>query len=111
MAMTTKASEVPKIDTMIADTILEQMGGENRLICCIGAKIVKSELSVMMHFMEGRDGINACQVRYDEGQDLYTMTFYNLRGTKLGVIKEYDQVFCDQLVELFEESTGLMLHF
>jgi len=110
-AMTANASEEKNFDTTIADTILEQMGGENRLVGFIGAKIMKSKISVMMSFMEGRDGINACQVKYDEGQDLYTMTFYKLWGTKLGIIKEYDQVFCDQLVELFEETTGLMLHF
>ncbi len=109
--MTTNTSEAMKVDTTIADTILVQMGGKSRLVSFIGAKIMKSELSVMMSFMEGRDGINACQVKYDEGQDLYSMTFYKLWGTKLGIINEYDQVFCDQLVELFEDTTGLVLHF
>lgn len=61
-----------------------------------------------------------CKIQYDSGFDLYNLSFFKTRKIRdklipqfyteeTVVVKEYKEIMCDQLKELFEEFTGLCL--
>lgn len=102
----------------IAQTILSQMGGINRLSITVGADkfghgTMKydgfSQPYVQFKFKMNRK-MNWCRVIYEEGKDTYVMQFLQQRGIDpLKIVKEYKDVYCDDLIPLFEETTGLIL--
>lgn len=57
-----------------------------------------------------RDSINVVRITLTPS-DEYDMEFLRLRGTTMKEVRSYRGVYCDQLVELFEEATGLYLSF
>lgn len=47
---------------------------------------------------------------YNRASDLYTMRFHRFSmKTGLKTIRQYDDVYCDMLIDLFEDETGLYL--
>ena len=62
---------------------------------------------------KSKDGSNYCKIAYNYGSDLYNMTFKKIGRAPNFVITEtatYKDVFFDQLLELFESTTGLATH-
>ena len=55
---------------------------------------------------------NALRITLDPS-DTYTMKFFKINPRKLTVdtVREIEDVYCDQLTEIFERETGLYLHF
>ena len=45
-------------------------------------------------------------ITLDEGQDLYDIEFYKMRGVKRTVAAKVEGVFADQLVELIDSQVG-----
>jgi hypothetical protein len=109
----------------ISDTILQQLGGTGSLKAFTNAK----------NFTYSKDGTtsfqfslckksNAVKIRLN-GNDLYDVEFVKagskserIEGTNLKfrtstrkTVSEYEDICCDQLVNLFERETGLYLHF
>lgn len=103
----------------IASTILQQMGGSRKLQAMIGSNQFTCgekeydgfvQPYVMFNFKMNRK-MNWCKVIYEEGKDLYVMQFINQRGMKSpSVVKEYTNVFAEDLIPNFEETTGLYLY-
>jgi len=93
----------------IAKEILAQLGG-NRFIVMTGAKHLTSTLKGL-HFKIGRNdqGINWVRIVLDDS-DTYTMEFLKIRVEKNTVVKEYSNVYCDQLQKMFTAATGLRTH-
>lgn len=101
----------------LASTIIQQMGGAGRLRMFVGTTQFVSHPesqanrgAVSFRF-KGSRKYNHLKVTLD-WNDTYTMTFKRL--TRQGVAtreKSLSMVYCDQLIELFEQSTGLYLHF
>jgi hypothetical protein len=95
-------------DTTIANTILEQLGGQ-RFLVMTGAKFLlahRSALSFQLPSNFAKNGIN--RVRIDlTAQDLYDVTFSRARGIKIFYQTKVDGLYCDQLREAFSEATGL----
>jgi hypothetical protein len=95
----------------VAQAILEQLGGQGFLFM-IGAKDLSgSAFGMSVKFKaKAKDGIN-CLVVTLRADDTYDMTFSRHRtykGAPTGtVIKTYSEVYCDQLAELFRDTTGL----
>jgi len=95
----------------IANIILQQLGGQ-KISSSIGAK----------HFVSINNGL---QIRWTaksknksnlitimlNDRDLYDVKFSTIRGTNITLRSEHDDIYCDQLVDLFEKETGLYLHF
>jgi hypothetical protein len=93
----------------IAQTILSQMGGSNRLKAMIGAQ----------HFSFCADG--ALQFKFKlcrkanyvkislNGKDLYDMKFVKVRGTDLKEVKIINDIYNEDLKKIFEDFTGLYL--
>jgi len=45
-------------------------------------------------------------ITLDEGQDLYDIEFYKMRGVKRTVAAKVEGIFADQLVELIDSQVG-----
>ena len=110
----------------IAVTILQQLGG-NRFVAFTGAKDFTT-INNGLRFKIGRNSSKANRIEITlNGSDLYDMKFIKYRPFSVKVdhkkmevktieeksetVKEWNDVFFDQLQELFTEVTGLYTHF
>ena len=93
----------------VAQTIINQIGGQ-KMFRMIGVKKVGIGLnSITLHFVaKALQGINKINVTLDPS-DTYTVKFY--RSTVKGDNLKYEinDIYCDQLIELIENKTGLSL--
>lgn len=99
-------------DLTVANEILRQLGG-NMFVRMTGAKgLLGGEdfLSMQLPGNSTKKHINRFKVKLMPS-DTYKVTFGKFRGTTYSVVEEYEDVYCDQLVELFENVTGLYTHF
>ena len=91
----------------IANTIYRQLGG-NRFRVMTGAKnMVSHEFALSMKIGRNKTNANFMVVELN-GNDLYNVTFAKL--TKMGEmksVKEYENVYNDMLVSIFESHTGM----
>jgi hypothetical protein len=93
----------------IANTILQQLGG-NRFLAMTGARdLVAVPDALVMRLPRGaRGGVNSVVVRLDT-DDTYTVLFN--RRTNMGVnirlISSANKLHADQLRQVFTEHTGL----
>lgn len=97
-------------ESQVAKTIFQQFGG-NRSMMMIGGKA---------HTLTGGKGIG---IKWPNKQrkkgnyveivlkpdDTYKMTFFNLTTKAKKKVKEFDGIYADQLVKLFEKQTGWFL--
>ena len=51
--------------------------------------------------------LKSLRVIYEEGKDLYVMQFLNRTGK---VVKEFEEVYAEDLVPIFEDTTKLYTH-
>lgn len=102
----------------IANTILNQMGGMGRIQAFIGARyfaIVNN--GIVFGFPHRlRSKPNEMTITLDRGRDLYNIQFARVvfkRGYIVGKkeLKSFDGIFCDQLMDIFEQETDLFLTF
>lgn len=95
----------------IASTILSQLGG-SKIGCMIGVdQFVAIENGLQFRFKaKAKNKSNLIQVKLNDS-DLYDITFGYIRGANYSVRSEFSDIYCDQLIEIFEEQTGLFLHF
>ena len=49
------------------------------------------------------NNIQNCKISYNYGVDAYNMYFYD---SSKNIVKEYTEIYCDQLQELFLDATG-----
>ena len=103
----------------VANTILQQMGG-NRFIVMTGSHhFVSDGNTLIMQLARNASKANRLYITLDPVTDLYTMRFFRFtegrlnRQTferapdKITEIKLYEDVFADQLENLFTHVTGL----
>lgn len=96
----------------IAQLILIQLGN-GRFVTMTGAKNLLDTgkgLSFRIPGTMTKNRINHVKVELN-GFDLYNVTFGRIHGTSYKIISTHEDVFCENLVELFEDSTGLFTHF
>ena len=91
----------------VANEIYRTLGG-NRFRVMTGAKnMVSTENGIRMRIGRNKTNANFMEVSLN-GLDLYDVTFAKV--TKMGEMKsvrEYDNVYNDMLVSLFESHTGM----
>ena len=98
----------------IATTIANQMGGTRRLSMMAGAKNFAADGPALQFKFGAQRRFNFCKVTL-RSDDTYTMeiskvSFVRKEGVhKFTNVKTFDGVYCDQLVEIFERTTGLYL--
>ena len=103
----------------VATTILSQLGG-SRFIACTGSKVATyTETSITFRLVKNKSRANELTIKLN-GMDLYDITFakhslphlnkktWAWVPDKYEVVKTFDDIFCEQLEELFTEVTGLV---
>lgn len=95
---------------IVAQTILEQLGGSQRLTMMIGAKLYRyNQNDVGFRYMQAeRNNSNHIQIQLMES-DLYKLEFWNIRGKDCKVVETVEGVYAEDLARIFQESTGLTL--
>lgn len=101
-----------------ADIIARQLGGVGKLRMFLGSKRIysandgKTLLFDYKPQYPSKQG-NICEITYNRGTDLYDIAFMHIgtarSGFKKTVIKQFDGIYADQLMDLFEGVTGLYL--
>ena len=90
----------------IAQTILSQLGG-NRFAMMTGSKnFIAGENSLSMKLSRNSSGANYLRITLTP-MDVYKMEFISIRGTSMKTKHEFDDIYNDQLVSVFESTTGL----
>lgn len=94
----------------VAGTILNQMGGAGRIRVMTGAKAFWA-LDCGLHFeFPNRQRSRGNLVKIElQGDDTYTVRFFNKAKGACKLVKEVEGVYCDQLKSIFEKQTGLYL--
>jgi len=94
--------------TQVHKDILDQLGGK-MFIALTGAEGYRMERGLLIKF-KGSTKANYVRITVN-GADLYIVEFFRVRGTSVKLISEFNDMYCDQLQDLFEEQTGLYTHF
>lgn len=94
-------------DMVVANTILEQLGGR-RLIVMTGARnFVGGGDFLSFSLPRAKDGINRIKVTLT-GRDDYTLEAFRLiRGRNIVAKGQLEGIYADQLRGAFERMTGL----
>lgn len=94
---------------IVAQTILEQLGG-NKFVVMTGAKNLSGDEDGL-NFKIGRNksSANIVRINYKKGKDLYQVRFlkWNQKSCEMTEVKVFEDVYCEQLKEIFESITGL----
>ena len=95
----------------IAATIVERLGGLSLLRLLLGTHKVVFDAKGIHFDIQGCAKINRAQIAYRESVDLYWITFFHYRPSKmvLDLIADYEKVYADQLRGMIESETGLFL--
>ena len=99
----------------ITQTILDKMGGKNRIVAMTGARdFVAIERGVQFSFSKGIAGINKVVIRLTPA-DLYDIEFWSVRKSRTTHALEstrrapHDGIYAENLKRIFEKATGLFL--
>ena len=104
---------------IVAETIADQMGGLSRLNMFLGLKAAQTVtpvpgilggLVLKWKVKGAKDGINVLKVTLN-GLDLYDLEFSRQWGSSFKVKRVINNVYCDQLIDMFESTTNLCLRF
>lgn len=99
-------AEIQKI--MIAETIIQQMGGFNRLRAMIGARdYIGLDSGVKFRF-SGNRKMNVAQIILN-GLDLYDLTIYKIVAPDVETVYAASNLYAEDLGRVFTEATGLDL--
>ena len=103
----------PKRANQIAATIVQQLGGGRKLQMFIGLKqILTASNAVTLVFPKPkhRGAVNRVRITLN-GKDLYDMEFIRTHGRSVKVVKEFNDVYAEDIKDRFEEGTGLYIRF
>ena len=89
----------------VATTILEQLGGNSFQIMTGAKQFVGCSDSIQFGIQKSQS-INKVVIKLTS-LDLYDVTFYNIRGINVKVIRTAESIEASQLQELFTNVTGL----
>lgn len=94
----------------VAKTILEQLGG-HRFISMTGARNLIARENGLSFRLPGAGGFCKDNINYVEivltPMDVYAVGFFRIRGAKVVSVKKCDDVYAENLQEVFSDSTGL----
>ena len=105
----------------VADTILEQLGGNRFVVMTGSSHFVSDKNTLRMHLAKNKSRANRLDITLD-WDDTYKMVFYKYTAPRFNkktyqftndrteIIKVYSGVYFDMLQELFTEVTGMYTH-
>jgi len=100
----------PSSDLAVAQTILEQLGGQ-MFLRMTGAKHLLGDAN-SLHFQLPRtpefvkDGITHVKITL-RSDDTYALEFFRVRGVKVSEVAKHEMIHVDMLRSTFTERTGL----
>jgi len=96
----------------IARTILNQLGGHKAVVMAGITESLALDSGLQFRF-KGARFANKCVIKLNS-KDLYDMAFYRVHRKGYDFFcdlkQSYNDVYYDQLIPLFEETTGVFLH-
>ena len=100
-----------EIRNEVIDTIVKQLGG-TKFFLMTGSKPMYKDIStdsplVALKLTRNKSKANYFTIQYMRGSDLYKIEFIKMTKTERKVISSYDNIYSDQLTEIFESETGL----
>lgn len=102
-----------KTANTIAQTIISQLGGGRILQMFIGLKQLINEpngVTLVFPLPKHPGAVNMVRITLN-GLDLYDMEFIRTRGASQKVVKEFNNVYAEDIKDRFEEGTGLYIRF
>ncbi|MEG0869638.1 MAG: hypothetical protein RSG77_21735 [Hafnia sp.] len=102
--------------SMIAETIVSQMGGRNRLTAMTGAKYAEiadgyGVQIILPDDLETKNGVNRVDISLNTRTDTYDMVFNRLEDSgKIVQVYSTDDIYADNLQSVFSRHTGLATH-
>lgn len=100
---------------IIKTMITQFCGNISRLVIMLGTKqVLFDNATNMIKFnFPMRNKANYCVIRYDSAMDTYSLEFcrFNNKSIEWETIESFNDVYCDQLTEIFEDFTGLTLNY
>jgi hypothetical protein len=94
-------------DYSVAKIILEQLGGQGKLVVMTGAYNFIAFPNGLSFKLKSRKA-NYVKITLN-AMDLYDVQFQKLFGMKSKVVAEYDNLYFDQLIQIIEKETGMYL--
>ena len=97
----------------IAATIVNQLGGGRKLQMFIGLKQLINErngVTLVFPKPKHRGAVNRVRITLN-GKDLYDMEFIRTHGRSVKVVREFNDVYAEDIKDRFEEGTGLYIRF
>lgn len=88
--------------------ILNQLGG-NKFIAMTGAKnfVRDGETKLRFNLPRNRSKGSICVVSLDRATDLYSMSFFSIRGVDVTLRAKTEGLFAEDLPRTFTAATGL----
>lgn len=100
---------------LVAQTIIKQLGGIGRLKTMIGAYDISydsfSKRGALLFKFRGSSRCNYCKITLD-ALDAYDLEFGKVKlGPKPSykIVSKHNDIYFDQLIDVFESETGLRL--
>lgn len=92
-------------ETTIAGAILNQLGGRRFVAMTSAHSILNLGNGLQVKF-KGSKRANTVRIELD-GNDLYTVRFYKMKGLDCPMVEEYTMVHAESLQTIFTRATGL----
>jgi len=96
----------------VAQTIIEQLNGFTALKMFVAAhSFTYTEDSLTFKF-KGSKRVNTCTIKLMPS-DTYSVTFsqFSPKWLEYKTVESFNDAYCEDLVKIFEETTGLYLSF
>lgn len=90
----------------VAETILDQLGGKRFLLMTGSSPLSKSENSVTVIIGKNKTSANRVKITLN-GKDLYDVVFMQYRNLDNKVLKTFNDVYAEDLQDIFTDYTGL----
>lgn len=95
--------------SQVGKTILDQMGGAGRIKALLGANFSFTPDGVVIQWpSRHRSRGNVVEIELMPS-DTYEMKFFNVSTAGKKLVKKYDDVYADALIDIFERQTGYYL--
>jgi hypothetical protein len=100
-----------EIRNEVIDVMIKQLGG-NKFFLMTGSKPQYKDIStdsplIALKLTKNNSKSNYLTVQYIRSTDLYTMEFIKMTKTERKIVSTYENIYSDQLTEIFESETGL----
>ena len=94
-----------KQDMNIAETILKQLGGRRFAVMTGSKNFIAGKNSLSMKLARNKSSANYLRITLN-GKDLYDMEFISIRGVNMTTKCIKNDLYNDQLQNMFESVTG-----